>query len=250
MILQLIRHATLLLEINQKKIVIDPMLGELGSMNAVPLTKNGIKNPTTPLPMSLDEIINVDAVFVTHTHFDHFDYEAKRVLPKHIPIFCQPKDIKKIRKAGFLSVTSIDNSCIWEGIKISRITGKHGSGLSGLLMGSVSGFVFEDSKGEKLYIAGDTIYVESVKQAINAYKPNFIVVNSGEARMIIGRPITMTKEEVLEIAKDSEGSKIIVVHLEAVNHCNLSRNELKKYLIKNGMSKKVIVPNDAEIMKL
>ena len=65
-------------------------------------------------------------------HFDHFDDEAKRVLAKDIPVFCQLKDASKIRKAGFLSVTPIINSYTWEGIKISRIIGKHGSGLSGL----------------------------------------------------------------------------------------------------------------------
>lgn len=248
--IQLVRNATLIVEINQKKILIDPMLGEAGSINPVPLAKNKIKNPTAPLLIPIEEIINVDAVFITHTHFDHFDDVAIKVLPKNIPIFCQPKDLKKIKKAGFMSVTPINNSHTWEEIKVSRITGKHGTGLSGLLMGSVSGFIFEDSKGKKLYIAGDTIYNNSVRLAIHEFNPNFIVVNSGEARLKIGKPITMTKDEVLKTAKTSFASKIIVIHLEALNHCTLSRNELKQYLIQNGMDTKVVVPNDAEIMKL
>jgi L-ascorbate metabolism protein UlaG (beta-lactamase superfamily) len=209
-----------------------------------------MKNPTAPLPLSIEKIINVDAIFITHTHFDHFDDEAKKVIPKQIPIFCQPKDLSKIQKAGFLFVTPIDTNYIWEGINIKRITGKHGSGLSGFLMGSVSGFIFEDSEGKRLYIAGDTIYNNCVKETINESMPDFIVINSGEAKMTIGKPITMTKEEVLIIAKESVDSKIIVVHLEAVNHCTLTRKELNEYLKQNGISENVIVPNDSEIMNL
>ncbi|MBP3040357.1 MBL fold metallo-hydrolase [Bacillaceae bacterium Marseille-Q3522] len=247
MIIQLIRNATLIMKINGKKILLDPMLGKQGSIKSIPFTANKEKNPTVPLPLPLEELTNVDAVMITHKHVDHFDEEAKRVLPKQIPVFCSPKDEKIIRQAGFFSVTAITDFLFWEGIKISRVKGRHGSGLTGLIMGNVSGFIVENDQ-KKLYIAGDTIYTNEVRNIIINNKPDVIVANTGEARMIIGKPITMAKEEIVKIAKDAKDSKIIAVHLEAVNHCTLSRDELNRYLKENDVSNQVAVPYDGEVL--
>ena len=40
------------------------------------------------LPISMEEILkNLDAVIVTHTHYDHWDEYAEKLIPKHVPIF-------------------------------------------------------------------------------------------------------------------------------------------------------------------
>ncbi|WP_416825624.1 MBL fold metallo-hydrolase [Ectobacillus polymachus] len=245
--IQLIRNATLLVNIDGKKILIDAMLGEVGSIKTVPLTRNKKRNPIVPLTVSLQKITDIDAILITHRHFDHFDEEAKKILPKNIPLFCQPQDEIRIRKSGFNNVTSIDNFHKWEGIKIYRVNGNHGTGLAGLLMGKVSGFVFEDRKGKKLYIAGDTVYNKVVEKVLEYYQPDVTVVNSGEAQLIFGNPITMTKEDVLKVANISN-SIVVAVHLEAVNHCSLKRIDLNNYINKKGLYKNVIIPNDGEIM--
>lgn len=245
--IQLIRNATLLVHINGKKILVDPMLGEVGSIKAVPFTRNKKRNPIVALPVPPQTITEIDAILITHLHFDHFDEEAKKILSKTLPLFCQPQDEVRIRKSGFHNVISIDNMHQWAGMKIYRVEGKHGTGVAGLLMGKVSGFVFEEEKGKKLYIAGDTVYNREIETVIKDYQPDVIVVNSGEAQLIFGKPITMTKEDVLKFANISD-SKVVAVHLEAINHCSLKRNELKHYLKENGLYQQVLVPNDGEAM--
>ncbi len=74
-----------------------------------------------------------------------------------------------------------------------------------------------------------------------------IVVNSGEAQLTFGNSITMTKEDVLKVANISD-SKVIAVHLEAINHCSLKRNELHNYLTEKGVYQQVLVPNDGEVV--
>jgi L-ascorbate metabolism protein UlaG (beta-lactamase superfamily) len=76
------------------------MLSKKGSLKPVPFTLNRVKIPTVPLPVPLNEMINVDAILVTHIHMHHFDNEAKKVLAKDIPIFCKPNDWKKFNHAG------------------------------------------------------------------------------------------------------------------------------------------------------
>jgi L-ascorbate metabolism protein UlaG (beta-lactamase superfamily) len=85
-----IRNATLKVEYAGKKFLIDPMLSGKGGFPGFPGTVNSqIANPTVELPMPMSEILNVDAVIVTHTHQDHWDDTAKTVIPKHLLIFTQ-----------------------------------------------------------------------------------------------------------------------------------------------------------------
>ena len=59
-------------------------------------------NPLVSLPTSIEEIIQVDAVIITHLHPDHFDQIAKEVLPKDIKIYAQnEKDVEAIKKKVF-----------------------------------------------------------------------------------------------------------------------------------------------------
>ncbi|HWI49595.1 MAG TPA: hypothetical protein VNU45_15370 [Rummeliibacillus sp.] len=55
------------------------------------------------------------------------------------------------------------------------------------------------------------------------------------------------QEDVLKVANISN-SKVVAVHLEAVNHCSLKKIELNNFLSEKGLYQQVIVPNDGEIM--
>src|SRR5687767_7289181 len=90
MLLQLIRNATMRLTYNGHVILTDPYLGRKYSY----LSLGGREqNPTVELPLPTEQAINgVEMVLVSHLHNDHFDPAAWEVLPKDIPIFCQPGD--------------------------------------------------------------------------------------------------------------------------------------------------------------
>lgn len=247
--IQFIRNATLLIKMNGKRLLVDPMLADIGTIKPVPFTLNRVKNPTVPLPVPVEELTDVQGILVTHRHFDHFDEVAKSRLPKEIPLFCQPEDAKKFKKDGYSQVKPVNKTIVWEGIKITRILGKHGTGLVGELMGSVSGFLLEHNE-EKIYIAGDTVLNKNIEEQIDKYKPQIIVLNTGAAKLYFGKPITMTKEEVIKIAQMATSSKIIAVHLEAINHCTLSRDELHSYMKEHKLEQRIIIPNDGEIIPI
>ena len=102
--IQQIRNATLVVEYAGKKFLIDPMLAEKGAYPPFPnAPRQDQNNPLVELPTSVDNIIkDVDAVIVTHLHYDHWDEAAKEVLPKDIKLFSQnEEDATEIRNAGF-----------------------------------------------------------------------------------------------------------------------------------------------------
>ncbi|GBG55313.1 UPF0173 protein YddR [Sporomusaceae bacterium FL31] len=244
--IRLIRHATLLVIYHGKTILVDPMLSGAGTMPPVVNSANERLNPLVNLPHDSVNFTAIDAVLLTHTHRDHFDDQAAAILPKHVPVFCQPEDQAKLQELGFTGVTSITDRYLWQGIQFFRTGGQHGTGEIGQKMGPVSGYSLQADDEPCLYIAGDTIWCQPVAQAITAYNPDYIILFGGEARFNEGQPITMGKYDIDQVAIHAPLAQIAVVHMEAFNHCLLLRDELKTYLQKQGMQERVLVPDDGE----
>lgn len=200
-----------------------------------------------PVNIDLDSLLHPDAVLLSHLHVDHFDDEAKRKLAQDQPIYTQSeKDRKEVEEAGFQHVTCIEDEMDICGVHIKRTGGQHGTGETAKRMGQVSGFVFSHPDEPTLYIAGDTIWCDEPKEVVNTSKPDVIVVNSGAAQFLEGDPITMTKEEILDIHRSQPKAQIVVCHLEAVNHCLLTRAALEAYVQEHHADQAIFVPQDGE----
>lgn len=242
---QLLRHATLIVTLNKKKLLVDPMLGGMGVMPPIQNSPNLQRNPLVELRIQLD-FQNIDTILLTHTHHDHFDETAIEKLPKDKPIICQPEDEDKLQRLGFLKVYSVTNELYWQGITINRTGGQHGIGEIAKKMAPVSGYVLQTEGEPSIYIAGDTIYCEEVATALFKYQPNIIVVNAGGARFITGDPITMSEQDVLKVCRQAQKSKVIAVHMEAINHCLVSREALYMCLEQESLVDQVFIPMDGE----
>ncbi|GAA4833552.1 MBL fold metallo-hydrolase [Paenibacillus vulneris] len=243
---QLLRHATLLADIHGKRFLVDPMLCDQGVQPPVMNSTNSRQNPLVSIAVTPELLQSVNAVIVTHTHFDHWDKEAVRLLDKQLPVFCQPSDAEAIREAGFTDVQPVESELKWEGIQLSRTGGRHGTGEIGERMGNVSGFVLQAPGEPVLYIAGDTIYVPEVEEALDRYRPDVTIVNGGAAQFAQGDPITMTKEDIARVCRYVSGTCVVAVHMEAINHCLETREQLTDYLRSEGLLHQVKVPGDGE----
>lgn len=244
-----IRNATLVVEYAGKKFLIDPMLAGKG---AYPPFPNSLRqdqfNPLVSLPTSIENIIHdIDAVIVTHLHLDHFDDVAKEVLPKDIKMFVQnEEDAAEVEKAGFKNVEVLQEDTAFESIQLVKTKGEHGRGEILKLAGLVCGVVFKHSNEKTLYIAGDTVWYNAIQEVIDLHKPDMIVVNGGNNQFFEGGSLLMGKEDIYEVYKAAPNAKIIVVHMEAVNHWELSREELKRFIDEKEISSSVSVPDDGE----
>ncbi|WP_426982951.1 MBL fold metallo-hydrolase [Bacillus cabrialesii] len=248
--IQQIRNATLVVKYAGKTFLIDPMLGEKGVYPPFPnAPRQDQNNPLVELPTSVDNIIqSVDAVIVTHLHLDHWDEAAKEVLPKGIKLFSQnEEDATEIRNAGFKNVEVLtENTTVFEGIQLIKTKGEHGRGDILKLAGLVCGVVFKHESEKTLYVAGDTVWYNAVQEEIDTHQPDIIVVNGGDNQFYEGGSLIMGKEDIYETHKAAPKAKIIVSHMEAVNHWGLSREELKSFIQEKGISSHVLVPDDGE----
>lgn len=244
--IRLVRHATLWIEYAGVTLLVDPMFSEAGANPPIPNSGDERRNPLVPMPGDLGEWIAPDAVLVTHLHRDHWDEAAAQALPKTAPILCQPGDEAVIRSSGFGDVTEIQESSVFRGITIHRTGGRHGTGEIGEKMGRVSGFVLQAAGEPTLYIAGDTIWCNEAKEALDAYKPDVTVVNAGGARFVVGDPITMEGEDVVAVCRYSPGTRVVAVHMDAINHCHATRDVLRSRLAAEGLLAQVAIPQDGE----
>ncbi|MBN8199706.1 MBL fold metallo-hydrolase [Bacillus sp. NTK034] len=247
--IQQIRNATLVVQYAGKKILIDPFLAEKGTYPPFPNSlRQDQNNPLTELPVSIDEIIhNVDAVIVTHLHLDHFDDAAKEALPKNIKMFVQnEEDAAEVRNAGFNNIEVLHEDNVFEDIQLIKTKGEHGRGEILKLAGLVCGVVFKHQSEKTLYVAGDTVWYDAVQEVIETHNPEVIVVNGGDNQFLEGGSLVMGKEDIYEVSKAAPDAKIISVHMEAVNHWTLSKEELKSYSKDKDFSDQLLVPEDGE----
>jgi len=247
--IQQIRNATLVVNYTGKKFLIDPFLADKGTYPPfLPSLRQDQFNPLVNLPTSIDHIINnVDAVIITHLHLDHFDEVAKAVLPKDIKMFVQnEQDATVVRNAGFQNVEVLQENTVFEGIKLTKTKGEHGRGEILKRTGLVCGVVFEHANEKTLYVAGDTVWYEAIQEVIETHKPEIIVVNGGDNQFLQGGSLVMGKGDIYEVYKAAPNATIISVHMEAVNHWTLSREELKSFINEKGISSNVLVPDDGE----
>ncbi|MGK9118314.1 MBL fold metallo-hydrolase [Olivibacter jilunii] len=254
--IQLVRNATLVLNYGGKKFLIDPMLAEQGAYPGFEGTANShLRNPLVGLPIEPGSLMDADAVIVTHLHPDHWDEAAVKMLPKDKVLFAQNEnDAEVIRSAGFSKVHIMSENSLFDDISFKKTHCQHGSDEAyanpqmAEILGKSSG-VFFGKPGEKsVYIVGDTIWIEEVENNLKEFQPDIVVVNTGFAQVNGFGPIIFGKEDVLRIHEILPEATIIAVHMEAVNHCVLSRKELREYIAEKGIENSVVIPLDGELI--
>lgn len=252
--LKQVRNATVRISYGGTTFLVDPMLAKKGTYPGFENTyRSNLRNPLVDLTESPEKVISgVDAVIVTHTHLDHWDDAAQKALPKDIPLFTQHEDdAKLIRSQGFKNVRVLTDEAEFGGVKIIKTGGQHGTdemyAVPALAkpLGEAMGVVFQAPGYKTLYLAGDTVWRKEVDQTIEKYHPEVIVLNAGKAMMSgYDGSIIMGEEDVLRASKAAKNAQIVAVHMDAINHMSLTREELRTYVKNQGIENRVDIPED------
>ncbi|MFT5645584.1 MAG: L-ascorbate metabolism protein UlaG (beta-lactamase superfamily) [Aureispira sp.] len=245
-----LRNATMIIEAGNQFILVDPMIGPKASLPTFTFFRFKAKrNPIAPFPDNADILLEkVTHCIITHRHPDHLDAAGMKFLIKHnIPVSCSIKDAPILKKKGLNIIQSVN---YWErvdflGGKIEGIPAKHGYGFVAKPMGNVMGFYLQLPNQPSIYLSSDTIYTQDVHKVLSEYQPKISVVAGGSAQLDIFQPLLMTMDDILKFIQNAP-EKVIVNHLEAVNHCPTTRTGLKSKLENKQLIHNVSIPEDGE----
>ncbi|MFB3387841.1 MBL fold metallo-hydrolase [Flavobacterium sp. LAR06] len=248
-----LRNATLVIETEQHVILVDPMLGKRKTIPPFTLFRySPHRNPLVSLPKNSREILSkVTHCLITHLHPDHIDKAGEVFLRrKSIPVICSVKIEKELIKRG-LNITQTLK--YWEPQpfldgKITGIPAIHGYGFIAKLMGNVMGFFIELANEKSIYVSSDTVFTEHVQKVLIEFKPDISTVACGTARLDIGQPLLMRMNDILKFTALAPG-KVFANHLEALNHCPTTREQLKTALSENDLLSKTAVPADGTFVE-
>jgi L-ascorbate metabolism protein UlaG (beta-lactamase superfamily) len=121
----------------------------------------------TPVGVPWEDVPPVDAVVISHNHYDHLDAPTLRRLPRHTPLFVPAGLGRWFRRRRFARVTELD---WWEGAELPGAGGRtvrfdfvpahHWSkrSLTDTCRSLWGGWVITDSHGGKVHFAGDSGY--------------------------------------------------------------------------------------------
>lgn len=256
---QHIRNATAKIHYGNTTFLVDPYLAEQGAYEGFEGTVNSnLRNPLIAMKQTPDEVIKgVDAVIVTHTHADHWDEAAQKLLPKNLPVFVQnAHDAHLIRGQGFKDVRVIGQNTEFHHIQLSKTGGQHGTDamysvpLLAEMLGDAMGVVFKAPHEKTLYIVGDTLWNHHVDYALTHYRPDIIVMNTGKARLQnMNGGIIMGMEDVGKMVQAMPNAAIVTVHMDAVNHATVSSQDMRHYVKTHGLGKQVAVPKEGDVLK-
>ncbi len=248
------RNATMVIETEKDVILVDPMIGPTGTIPTFTFFRfKAQKNPIVALPEKCNKILErVTHCIITHQHPDHIDGAGIKYLKNNnTPVTCSVKDERSFKKKGINVVQTIDYwvKSDFLGGTIEGIPARHGYGFVAKPMGNVMGFFMQLPNQKSIYLSSDTIYTEAVDKVLKEYKPDISVVASGTAQLDIFKPLLMTISDILQFVNNAP-DRVIANHLEAVNHCPTTRVQLREALESKGLSDKVLIPMDGEVLKM
>jgi len=207
-------HSTFLLQTQGKTILIDPMLSSVPA----PHPALGSKRFSEELPITIEQLPKIDAVLISHDHYDHLDYESIKALKDKVDHFYMPLGV-----SAHLLEWNVDKSKIteldwWEettfkDLKLVCTPAQHfsGRGLSDRAKTLWSSWVIQ-SKNDNIFFSGDSGYANHFKEIGGKYGPfDFAMIECGQYNKL-WPDIHMFPEETVQAGLDVNAKKVMPIH--------------------------------------
>ena len=206
-------HSTLLIQISGKYVLTDPVFSERVS----PVQWLGPKR-FHPVPMDINSIKEIEAVIISHNHYDHLDEGSIKQLKDKVNHFVVPLGIGDKLLAWGIAEDKITQLDWWENIKLDDIElvstpAQHfsGRGITDSDKTLWSSWVIRNQQ-HSLYFSGDTGYFPGFKDIGEKYGPFDYAFMECGAYNELWRDIHMMPEDSLQAFKDVRGKVMVPIH--------------------------------------
>jgi L-ascorbate metabolism protein UlaG (beta-lactamase superfamily) len=250
-------HSAFLLSVDNKKLLIDPMLSPVAS----PVSLVGINRYEYSEDIMLhliDDMPPIDAVFITHDHYDHLDYRSvvklnNKVSHFFVPLGCSAHLIRwgipqeKITELNWWEETE------YEGLTVALTPSRHGSGRDPFNIDTIlwGGWVILGNS-TRIYVSGDGGYGPHFKKIGDKYGSFDITLIEGAQYDRKWPDIHMVPEQAVQANLDVNGKTMMLMHWGAFTLANHAWNEPIERALKEANEREVniIAPQIGETVLL
>jgi L-ascorbate metabolism protein UlaG (beta-lactamase superfamily) len=207
-------HSSLFIQIEGKNILLDPVF----SMRAAPFSWIGPKRFSSSLPISLENLPEIDAVVISHDHYDHLDYEAILKLKDKTKMFFTPLGVGIHLKRWGVDENKIIELDWWQEIntgdlKFIATPALHTSGRKPNTTASTlwASWVIK-SKTESIFFSGDGGYEEHFKAIGEKFGPfNIAFMECGQYNEMWPK-LHMFPEQTIQASIDIQAKLVLPIH--------------------------------------
>jgi N-acyl-phosphatidylethanolamine-hydrolysing phospholipase D len=206
-------HASFLIQGLGHSFLIDPVFAD----HCAPFPIKSLYR-RVPLPCRIEDLPKINAILLTHSHYDHLDLASLRTIGTDIPVVISSGHSKWMRGKGFSNVRELawnESLELFPGIKLSSTPAQHFSARTPFdrNVGHWCGWLLEGG-GVKLWHAGDTGYCPAFQEIGEKHGPiDFAMIPIGaySPRWFM-RPIHIDPEEAVQVFLDARCKRAIAMH--------------------------------------
>ena len=236
-------HATVLIQIHDKVILTDPVFTRTIGLVAKRLTDPGL-DPAA--------ITRLNAILISHIHFDHFAYSSLEMLPKTATLYVPSGGIAYTPEFGFAELHAARpwKTIEEDGLRITPVPVQHFGGRYGFDAAwnsepTWTGYVIE-YRGTTIFFAGDTGYnPEYFKEIGRRFKIDVALIPIApiEPRDFMSRVHT-DPPEALKIFEDVGAKLMIPIHHETFfqglePEASYAKSIMQKLITERGLKDRV-----------
>lgn len=180
-----VTHACHLIQIGDQTVLTDPWFSQ-----------KTFYHPGEPIAFQPEELPHLDAVVISHEHYDHCDLNAfRRYADKDVPMIVAGPVVEMAKKVGFTNVTPLE---AWESTQVGDLTVNAAPGEHGVY--EVTYMI--TGGGRSVYFAGDTLLMPEHRTLTDRFGPidvALLPVNGLHVRMAGNKQVVMNAEEAAEL---------------------------------------------------
>lgn len=174
--------------------------------------------------MEIEDLPPLDFVVLSHHHGDHFDRVAAERLDKDLRILTEPRSAAKLRRQGFRHPVPLET---WQShrvdgaggsVEVTATPGKHAPQPLGALLPSVMGSMLDFAVGGsptlRLYISGDTLLHDRIREIPRRYPDiDVCLIHLGGTR-VAGILLTMDADQGVRFLQIVRPAVAVPIHYD------------------------------------
>lgn len=247
-------HSAFLLQMKGKNILIDPMFGAVPAPHPL-LGRNRFNSD---LPIEIEKLPYIDAIIISHDHYDHLDYESIMKLKSKVKKYYTPLAVGVHLKAWGVEEQQIVELDWWQNATFENLEfictpAQHFSGrkINNRQSTLWSSWVIRSAE-ESIFFSGDSGYGPHFDEIGDKYGPfDFAMIECGQYNKM-WPDIHMFPEETVQAGIDLRSKAIMPIHwgsfqlalhswIDPIERAKATAEELKANLVTPEIGQAILI---------